>query len=71
LKSHDPEAGYKAATANGGQILSDIIEAKGTDGKSLKFRIHISVAPSQHAVFIVKQMMWIEGGLADGGAAAP
>ncbi len=49
--------GYNAADNDGGSLTSKyIFKGKDKEGKAAKFRIHISAAPGQHALFVVKQV---------------
>ncbi|KAI0713533.1 hypothetical protein C8Q76DRAFT_796493 [Earliella scabrosa] len=49
--------GYNAADNDGGSIMSKyVFEGKDKDGHPAKFRIHISAAPGQEALFVVKQV---------------
>ena len=50
--------GYNAATGNGASIQSAVIfEGKDKDGDKAKFRIHISAAPGQQPLCVVKQVL--------------
>ena len=52
------EDGYNAADENGNTKQSEeIFKGKDKDGNDARFRLHISAAPGQDAIFVVKQMI--------------
>ncbi|KAI0295286.1 hypothetical protein BC826DRAFT_291736 [Russula brevipes] len=49
--------GYEVANPYGGSILSkNVFEGKDKRGKPAKFRIHVSAAPGQDALYVIKQV---------------
>lgn len=58
VNSAKGEDGYKAATGNGGVLMSEqIFEGKDKDGNRAAFRIHISAAPGAEAMYVIKQLL--------------
>lgn len=50
--------GYNAASPTGGSLLSDtVFEGKDKDGNKAQFRIHLSAAPGQETLFVIKQVL--------------
>lgn len=58
VQSSKAEDGYESATSTGNSITSkETFKGKDEDGNDAKFQIHVSAAPGQEALFVVKQVL--------------
>lgn len=58
VNSSKGKDGYNAATTNGGSIQSpNIFEGKDKAGNKASFRIHVSAAPGQETLYVIKEVL--------------
>lgn len=56
--SSKPKDGYESATSEGKALMSNtIFQGKDKDGNKASFRIHVSAAPGQEALYVIKQVL--------------
>jgi len=49
--------GYVIADSDGGSVLSkDVFQGKDKSGNPVKFKIHVSAAPGQETLYVIKQV---------------